>query len=166
MFMLNCSFHWSNIWKCVRNVFDATISHIMPLIVNELNFIPWTVDRSKDILVLWRYSYISLTLRLFLQFLLQSKSLSRQRIEFWLKLLQLEAVASVTYRHILTYYSSFYSFNGQDYLISCVLRQIILLTTIFCCNRCTIVHYGLSVLLVCIKGLMLQKIFIVLKSVY
>lgn len=40
VYMLNCSFHLPNILKLSQNVFEATISHIMPLIISELNFTP------------------------------------------------------------------------------------------------------------------------------
>lgn len=40
VYMLNCSFHLPNILKLSQKVFEATISHIMPLIVSELNFTP------------------------------------------------------------------------------------------------------------------------------
>jgi len=53
-FMLNCSLHRRNILQLSQNVFDAAISHVMVLIVNELKFtpvyfsqkrrFPWTMD--------------------------------------------------------------------------------------------------------------------------
>jgi len=40
VYMLYCSLHWPHIFLFLRNVFEATISHIMPLIVTEFNLSP------------------------------------------------------------------------------------------------------------------------------
>ena len=87
----------------ILNFFEATISHIMPLIVNELNFA--TVCYSWKRETPWINWYIFLTLTLFIQFLLLSRLFHCQRIELCprMDILQLESRVSATNVCILTY---------------------------------------------------------------
>jgi hypothetical protein len=131
------------------NLFEATISHLIPLIVNELNlatvYYIWKWETP------WIHWYIFLTRTLFIQFLLRSRLFHHQRIELCprIYILQLESRDSVTYVHIQTYFwpyhcsiNSFHvqrvlspdwfrNLNHDNILSFLFTRQIILLTHIF-----------------------------------
>lgn len=99
-----CFLKYGKITVFLVNLFEATISHLIPLIVNELNlatvYYIWKWETP------WTHWYIFLTLTLFIQFLLRSRLFHRQRIELCprIYILQLESRDSVTYVHIQTYF--------------------------------------------------------------
>ena len=120
--MLNCSFDLPCILKLSPNVFEATISYIMPLILitNELNFTPHLLQlEARNSVTYDHIATFFLPLSLFIQFFLRSRIFHRQRIEQFLRIyiLQLESGDSVTYVHILIYVlpydCSFNSIHGQ-----------------------------------------------------
>ena len=120
--MLNCSFLLPTSFRIWQNFCEATISNIMPLIVNELNLAPvyysWQRDTPRD---LWTHGCIFLSLSLFIQFLLRSRSFPRQRIELCIRLLRRVPWHIYTFWHI----------------------QIILLTKIFCGDVCIMYNCAL-----------------------